>query len=164
MLEVGIDKAEHIIVVAEREEGLSERNIDARTALVSMLIRTLNPKANLYVEVLLDEDATIFKNRINIQEIIIHGQILGKILFASMINPGMTALINSFIDKEKRIKKVKISEIGEINNFGELLKIARRYNHLPLAIEREGKVIINPTDDFKLEKEDYVFLIPSSSV
>ena len=163
LLEVGIDKAEHIVIVAEREEGLSERNIDARTALVSMLVRTLNPNANLYVEVLLDEDAHIFKKRINIQEVIIHGQILGKILFASMINPGMTTLINSFIDKEKRMKKIKMIEFGEIETFGELLRLSRKYNHLPLAIEREGSVIINPSDDFKLKKEDYVFLIPASN-
>ena len=163
LLEVGIDKAEHIIVVAEREEGLSERNIDARTALVSMLIRTLNPTANLYVEVLLDEDAPIFKNRINIQEVIIHGHILGKILFASIINPGMTALINSFIDKEKRMKKLKVSDFGNIETFGELLKFSRKFNYLPLAVEREGHITINPPDDFKLKKEDYIFLIPSSS-
>ncbi len=161
LLEAGIEKAKDIVVVAEREEGLTERNIDARTALVSMLIRTLNPNANLYVEVLLDEDAQIFQKRMNIQEIIIHGQILGKIMFASIVNPGLTSLINRFVEKENRIKKVEVSKLGDYKTFGEVLREARKYNYLAIGIDRKGEIIINPSDSFKLKKDDYVFLIPS---
>jgi len=161
LLDAAVDKAKDIVVVAEREEGLTERNIDARTALVSMLIRTLNQNANLYVEVLLDEDAQIFQKRMNIQEIIIHGQILGKIMFASLINPGLTSLINSFVEKESRIKKVQIAKLGAYRTFGEVLREARKYNYLAIAIDRKGKIIINPSDDFRLQRDDYVFLIPS---
>jgi voltage-gated potassium channel len=161
LLEAGIDKAKDIVVVAEREEGLTERNIDARTALVSMLIRTLNPNANLYVEVLLDEDAQIFQKRMNIQEIIIHGQILGKIMFASIVNPGLTSLINRFVEKENRIKKLKVSKLGDYKTFGEVLREARKYNYLAIGVDRKGEIIINPSDSFKLKNDDYIFLIPS---
>lgn len=163
LLDVGIDKAEHVVIVAEREEGLSERNVDARTALASMLIRTLNPKANLYVEILLDEDADIFKKRINIQEVIIHGQILGKILFSSILNPGLASFLNSFMDNERGLIKIKVSGFKDIKTFGELITLARKYNHLPIGIERKGEIIINPEDNFVLDKDDYVFLIPSSN-
>lgn len=167
LMEVGIDKAEHVLIMAEREENLSERNIDARTALVSMLVRTLNPNCHLYVEVLLDEDANIFERRINIQEIIIHGQILGKILFASLLNPGITDLLNSFVDREKGIKKYTLEEINETSKikystFGEILKEARKYDYLALAVERDGRVILNPNDSFKLRDDDYIFFIPSA--
>ena len=162
LLEAGVDKAKDIVVVAEREEGLNERNIDARTALVSMLIRTLNQDANLYVEVLLDEDAQIFQKRMNIQEIIIHGQILGKIMFASIINPGLTSLINNFVEKENSIKKIKVAKLGNYKTFGEVLREARKYNYLAIAVDRKGKIIINPPDDFELYEDDYIFLIPSN--
>ncbi len=161
LLEVGIEKAEHVVIVAEREEGLSERNIDARTALAAMLIRTLNPKANLYVEVLLDEDADIFQRRMHIREVIIHGQILGKILFSSILNPGATSLIKTFVDKEKGIRKIKVSDIGKFETFGELLSFARKHDYLPVAIERKRKIYLNPKDSFKLEDTDFVFLIQS---
>ncbi len=161
LMEVGIEKAEHVVIVAEREEDLSERNIDARTALAAMLIKTLNPKVHLYVEVLLDEDADIFKRRMKVQEVIIHGQILGKIMFSSILNPGATSLIKAFVDKEKGIKKIKIKELGKFENFGELLRIAREYGYLPVAVERRRKIHLNPKDDFKLEETDYVFFIPS---
>ncbi|WP_457641088.1 ion transporter [Persephonella sp.] len=161
LIEVGIDKAEHIVIVAEREEGLSERNIDARTALASMLIKTLNPDANLYVEVLLDEDADIFQKRMKVREVIIHGQILGKIMFTSILNPGAASLMKTLVDKEKGIKKVKVLSLGKFKNFGELLTHARKYNYLPVAIERRKKIHLNPKDTFILEKEDFVFLIPA---
>jgi len=161
LLEAAVDKAKDVVVVAEREEGLNERNIDARTALVSMLIRTLNPNANLYVEVLLDEDAQIFQKRMNIQEIIIHGQILGKIMFASILNPGLTSLINNFVEKENRIKKLRVEKLGDYQTFGEVLRDARKYNYLAIGIDRNGEIIINPSDRFKLRKDDFVFLIPS---
>jgi len=161
LLEVGIDKAEHVVIVAEREEGLSERNIDARTALAAMLVKNLNPEANIYVEVLLDEDADIFTKRIDIKEIIIHGQIIGKIMFSSILNPGATTLMKSLVDKEKGIQKVKLEEIGKFENFRDLLSYARQYNYLPIAIEREGETIINPPDNFPLAGSDYVFFLPS---
>ncbi|SNZ03350.1 voltage-gated potassium channel [Persephonella hydrogeniphila] len=161
LLEVGIDKAEHVVIVAEREEGLSERNIDARTALAAMLVKNLNPNANIYVEVLLDEDADIFTNRINIKEIIIHGQIIGKIMFSSIMNPGATTLMKALVDKEKGIQKVQVGDIGKFETFGSLLNFARQHSYLPIAIERNGENIVNPPDSFKLEDTDYVFLIPS---
>ncbi|ACO03400.1 MAG TPA: ion transporter [Persephonella sp.] len=161
LTEVGIEKAEHVVIVAEREEGLSERNIDARTALASMLIKTLNPNAHLYVEVLLDEDADIFQKRMRVREVIIHGQILGKIMFTSILNPGATSLIKTLVDKERGIKKVKITGLGKFENFGQLLMYTRKYGYLPVAVERRGKIHLNPKDTFILEKEDFVFLIPA---
>ncbi|NPA12546.1 MAG: ion transporter [Aquificae bacterium] len=161
LLEVGIEKAEHVVIVAEREEGLSERNIDARTALAAMLIKNLNPDANIYVEVLLDEDADIFVNRINIKEIIIHGQIIGKILFSSILNPGATSLMKVLVDKERGIQKVRVGDIGKFETFGELLHFARQYGYLPIAVERDNNSILNPPDNFKLREDDLVFFLPS---
>ena len=62
--EASVDKAKDVFIVGEAFENLYDRNIDARTTLTAMLVITLNPDANLYVEVLLNEDAEIFRNRI----------------------------------------------------------------------------------------------------
>jgi voltage-gated potassium channel len=161
LLDIGIEKASDVLIVGEREEGLTERNVDARTALAAMLIRTLNPDANLYVEVLLDEDASIFKERLRIREVLIHGQLMGRLMFNSLLNPGLTNLVNTFIGEEYGVKKVKVSKLGKFMNFGELLLFARKKNYLPIAIERRKKVIMNPKDTFILEKDDFVFLLPS---
>ena len=163
LLDVAVDKASDVIIVAEREDGLSERNIDARTALAAMIISNINPTANIYVEVLLDEDAEIFQKRMKVREVLIHGQMIGKILFSSILNPGATDLIKELIDKESGIKKVRMSNVGNFETFGELLISAREKNFLPIAIERDEKVLLNPEDSFKLKPTDYVFLIPTGS-
>ncbi len=160
LMDVGIDKASDVLIVGEREEGLTERNIDARTALAAMLIRNLNPQANLYVEVLLDEDASIFQKRLKIREVLIHGQLMGRLMFNSLLNPGLTNLVNTFIGEEHGIKKIKVAKLGKFTNFGELLRFARKKDYLPIAIERRKKVIMNPKDTFILEKDDFVFLLP----
>lgn len=159
LMDVSIDKASDVIIVAEREEGLSERNIDARTALAAMIISNINPSANIYVEVLLDEDADIFKRRMRVKEVLIHGQLIGKMLFAGILNPGTTDLVKTLIDKETGIKKIKVSNLGRFENFGQLLIAMREKGYLPIAIERKGVIKLNPEDTFILEKNDYVFLI-----
>ncbi len=161
LLDVAVDKASDVIIVAEREEGLSERNIDARTALAAMLVANINPRANIYVEVLLDEDAEIFERRIRVKEVMIHGKIIGKILFSSILHPGTSHLIKTLIDKELGIKKVKAYRMGDFKYFGELLIAARTKNYLPIAIERKGKIYLNPADTFELERDDYIFLVPT---
>ncbi len=161
LMDVAIDKASDVIIVGEREEGKDERDVDARTALTAMLVKTLNPKANIYVEVLLDEDADIFKKRIKVKEIIVRGQIIGKMIFSSLLNPGAIDLIQTIIDKEKGIRKVKVRKLGKFENFGQLFKLAREKNYMPIAIERHRKIILSPPDTFLLKDDDFVFLIPT---
>lgn len=159
LLEVGIEKASDVVIVGEKLENLNDRNIDARTALAGMIIRSLNPTARLYIEVLLDEDAEVFKNRIKARDILIHGQLIGKIMFSSLLNPGATQLVETIIDNESGIKRVKVKEFGEVRTFGELLDIARKRNLLPLGVERNKEVILNPTDSFILEDRDFIFIL-----
>ncbi|NPA51571.1 MAG: ion transporter [Aquificae bacterium] len=163
LMDVGIDKASDVIIVGEREEGKDERDVDARTALTAMLVKTLNPKANIYVEVLLDEDADIFKKRIKVKEIIVRGQIVGKMIFSSLLNPGAIDLVQAIIDKERGIRKVKVRKLGKFETFGQLLKAVREKDYMPIAIERHKKIILSPPDSFLLKEDDFVFLIPTST-
>lgn len=164
LLDIAIEKASDVIIVGEKLANLNERDIDARTALAGMLIKTLNPDCKLYVEVLLDEDAEIFKKRIKAREVLIHGQILGKILFSSILNPGTTNLIETLINIETGIKKIKVKELGNIKIFKEALFNARQLGFLPIALERSRKIILNPPDDFEIFENDYLFLIPKGEI
>ncbi|MEJ5173084.1 MAG: ion transporter [Hydrogenothermaceae bacterium] len=159
LLEAGVDKASDVVVVGEKFENLNDRNIDARTALTGMLVKSLNPNVRLYIEVLLDEDAEVFKNRVKAKDVLIHGQIIGKIMFSSLLNPGATQLVETIIDNESGIKKLKVREFGHVKTFGDLLRVARLKNILPIGIERNREIILNPSDSFEVEDKDYVFII-----
>lgn len=164
LLDIAIEKASDVIIVGEKLANLNERDTDARTALAGMLIKTLNPNCKLYVEVLLDEDAEIFKKRIKAREVLIHGQILGKILFSSILNPGNTNLIETLINIETGIRKIKVKEFGNVKNFKEVFFDARKLGFLPIALERNRKIILNPPDDFEILENDYIFLIPKGDI
>lgn len=162
LMDVAVDKASDIVIVGEKLPHLTDRDIDARTALTGMLVKTLNPMARLYVEVLLDEDAEIFKKRLGTKDILIHGQILGKIMFSSILNPGATELIQTIIDNETGIRKVKLKEIGDFDTFGSLLLYLRTQGLMPIAVERNRKIILSPSDDFTISDADYIFIIPQN--
>ena len=162
LLDVGIERASDVIIVGEREEGKDERDVDARTALTAMLVKTLNPEANIYVEVLLDEDADIFKRRIKVKEIIVRGQIVGRLIFSSLLNPGAIDLVQAIIDKETGIRRIQLRKLGKFENFGELLRFVREKNYLPIAIERHKKIVMSPPDTYLLRDDDYVFLLPTT--
>jgi voltage-gated potassium channel len=162
LLDVAVDKASDVVIVGEKMPHLTEKDIDARTALAGMLIRSLNPKARLYVEVLLDEDADIFKRRLGIKDVLIHGQVVGKIMFSSLLNPGATELIEAIIDNETGIKKLKAKQLGNFDTFKDVLLYLRQQNLTPIAVERNKKIILSPPDDFKILETDYIFIIPQS--
>ena len=162
LLDVGVENASDVMIVGEKLPNLTERDIDARTALAGMLIRSLNPTAKLYIEVLLDEDAEIFKKHVGAREVLIHGQIVGKIMFSSLFNPGATHLIETLLDVESGIRKVKVRDLGNFNTFGEIIQNVRKDGYLPIAVERNKKVILNPADSFEVQENDSIFLITGS--
>jgi voltage-gated potassium channel len=81
-------------------------------------------------------------------------------MFSSLLNPGATSLIETLLDIETGIQKVKVRELGSYKTFGEIIKIVRKDGYLPIAVERSKKIILNPEDDFEIQESDAIFLIP----
>jgi len=163
LLDVSVPKASEVIILGERIKALSDRNVDARTALTAMLVKTMNPRAKIYTEVLHDENAEVFEKRLGVDAVFIYGKVIGRLLFSSIVTPGVEKLIETLLLKEGLVKKVKVGELGSFEKFSELISYLREYSCLPIAVEREGEVIVNPPDTFKVSKEDYVFVVISKS-
>jgi voltage-gated potassium channel len=159
LLEVSIPNASEVVILGERKEGLSDRNVDARTALTAMLVKTMNPEAKIYVEVLHDENAEVFEKRLGVNGVFMYGKVIGRLMFNSIVTPGSAKLMEKLLTSKGTIKKVKIKEVGNFESFGELIRYLRKYKALPIAIERNGEVILNPSDEEKIEKGDNVFVI-----
>ncbi len=161
LLEVSAPNASEVVILGERKEGLSDRNIDARTALTAMLIKTMNPKAKIFAEVLHDENAEVFEKRLRIDGVFIYGKVIGRLIFSSIVTPGIEKLLEKLLTAEGSIKKVKASKFKKAENFGQAIEELRKWGVLPLAVEKEGKLIINPPDSLPLSPDDYVFVILS---
>jgi len=162
LVEVSAQEASEVVILGERKEGLSDRNVDARTALTAMLVKTMNPKAKIYVEVLHDENAEVFEKRLGVDGVFIYGKVIGRLIFSSIVTPGVEKLLESLLTAEGTIRKVRVKEIRGIKSFKEAIKELRRWGALPLAVEKGGRVIVNPPDELELSPEDYLFVITSS--
>jgi len=159
LLEVSAPTASEVVILGERKEGLSDRNVDARTALAAMLVKTMNPKAKIYVEVLHDENAEVFEKRLGVNGVFIYGKVIGRLIFSSIVTPGVERLLERLLTAEGSIRKVKVKEVKGIKTFGEAIRELRRFGALPVAVEKEGRVLINPPDDTELSPDDYLFIV-----
>ena len=162
LLEVSAPNASEVVILGERKEGLSDRNVDARTALTAMLVKTMNPKAKIFVEVLHDENAEVFEKRLGVDGVFIYGKVIGRLIFSSIVTPGVERLLERLLTAEGSIRKVKVSKLKGVKSFGQAIEELRRWGALPLAVEKEGRVIINPPDSTELSPEDYLFVVIST--
>jgi len=161
LLEVSAHAASEVVILGERKEGLSDRNVDARTALTAMLIKTLNPRAKIYVEVLHDENAEVFEKRLGVDGVFIYGKVIGRLIFSSIVTPGVEKLLESLLTAEGAIRKVRVKEVKGVRTFGQAIVALRRWGALPVAVEKRGKVVVNPPDSLELSPDDYLFVIAS---
>ena len=161
LIEASVDKAKDVFIVGEAFENLNDRNIDARTTLTAMLVKTLNPDANLYVEVLLNEDAEIFRNRIKANAVFVRGEVIGKMMFYSSLGYSQAESIQPFLNERMKVVRLDASKFFNATTFGELIKKTRKEGLLPIGIERSGRTIFNPPDHFKLKKDDMIIFIES---
>ncbi len=161
LIEVSAPNASEVVILGERKEGLSDRNVDARTALTAMLVKTMNSKGKIYVEVLHDENAEVFEKRLGVDGVFIYGKVIGRLIFSSIVTPGVEKLLERLLTAEGTLRKVKVGQIGRVRNFKEALSKLREWGALPIAVEKEGKVLINPPDSTQLSPEEYLFVVVS---
>ncbi len=161
--DVNIKNASYVLVVAEELRGISDESIDARSFLACNLIHNNNPDIYIIVQLLNTENANILRKTMNHIEIIISDDITGSLLSNSIINPGTSKLVNTLIAyNQDNIMKVPVKKLkGKLKTFHDLLSFCRNpsCNWLPLAVERNGELFINPKDNFELMERDNMFCI-----
>ncbi len=161
--DVSIVHANRVIVVAEELRGISDESIDARSFLACNLIRKINPDIYIVAQLLNRENASILNDTVNNIEIIISDDITGAMLSTSILAPGTSKLVNTLITyTQENIVKLPVRELnGGFQIYENLLSFCRKpsSNWLPIAVERDGELYINPENNFKLMDRDNMFCI-----
>ena len=163
--DVNIKNASYVIVVAEELRGISDESIDARTFLACNLTSNMNPDIYIVAQLLNTENVKILKKTVHNIEIIVSDDITGGLLSRSIISPGTSNLVNTLIiQSHENIIKIPLARLkGTFSTYKELLSHCRQpsYNWLPVAVERNGELFINPRDSFELDRTDNMFCIQS---
>ena len=162
----GVANAYCAIILAEKGSDQSE-NTDARSVLTAFLLDKNMPEpATMMVEIIHKENAGVLHSRLPRAHIIISDEVTGNLLNNAIINPTIGEIVLELISqRSNNFCQVAFTEIKDIapqvNNFQDLFGYFRSEDlpGIPMAIEREGKVIVNPVNQYQLQSGDIIFYI-----
>ena len=150
----GVEHADTVIILAEKLPHLTEDNIDARSILAAMLVRDLNPRVNLIIEILLRENAKTIRRKKVADYIIVDGEIVGSIISNYIKHKETTELLKFFLEKAEFEEKV----VEEVKTFRELLHELGR-DYILIGVKRGEELIMFPDPDFEVRPEDTLLLL-----
>ncbi len=150
----GVEHAETVIILAEKLPHLTEDNIDARSILAAMLVRDLNPRVNLIIEILLRENAKTIKRKKVADYIIVDGEIVGSIISNYIKHKESTELVQFFLEKAE----FEEMEVQEVKTFRELIHELGR-DYILIGVKRGEEFIMFPDLDFEVRPEDTLLLL-----
>ena len=159
LLDAGVDKANMVIILAEKLPGFTEDSIDARTVLAGMQVRDINRSAVLVLEILLRENAKLIKRRRIADYIIIGGEMLGVLISRFAQDKSYGDLLSYIVERTE----VETLEWGEE---APLLEAERKLEHRGyriVGVIRDGRTTFFPRITYQLRKGDKLLLIKEHS-
>ncbi len=159
LLDAGVDKANMVIILAEKLPGFTEDSIDARTVLAGMQVRDINRSAVLVLEILLRENAKLIKRRRIADYIIIGGEMLGVLISRFAQDKSYGDLLSYIVERTE----VETLEWGEEV---PLLEAERKLEHRGyriVGVIRDGRTTFFPRITYQLRKGDKLLLIKEHS-
>jgi len=150
----GIMEADKVII-------LNEDNNDRSTVLAALTIESLNPDIYSIVEVNFRENRKHFENA-NVDEIIVNEEINAGLLARTAFYTGTSRIIAELVSNEKdnEIYMFKSKKNDWNLSFIELVnRYKKEKNIIVFAVIRYNEVIINPSVDFKINKNDIIVYI-----
>ena len=157
LIAVNISDAKLVIVLSEKQEKLNEDTIDARTTLISLLVRSLAPKVFIIAEFLKEENALAARKRNLANKIIIAGEYLGKLIGKSVTHPKSLEVLEELLTDVS----LKTLTVKEISNKPLLLReLLEKINYLKVVgIYKGRRLIISPPLDLQLNLDDEIVLL-----
>jgi voltage-gated potassium channel len=158
-----IAEASTAIILADDVKNDDKDNIDAKSVLSAMTIRSLNKDIHITVEVLNPQNVAHFK-RAGADEIISTSEISGNLLARSALFSGMGYIVSDLLTKEygNQIYKVDPGSKYLHKRYEDALKdILENTGAILIAVESGGEFITRPAGH-TIKEGDKFFLIAKS--
>jgi voltage-gated potassium channel len=157
LIAVNISNASLVIILSEKQEMLNEDTIDARTTLISLLVRSLAPKVFIIAEFLKEENALAARKRNLANKIIIAGEYLGKLIGKSVTHPKSLEVLEELLT-DVSLKTITVKEISDKPIL--LKELLEKINYLKVVGIYKGKrLIISPPLNLQLNLDDEIVLL-----
>ncbi len=142
LLRANVRSAIKAIILAERHEGETAADVDQRTLLTSLTLKSLNPKINIMAELLRPENQA-YLERAGAEQILIRGQYDSSILAGAIASPGLFRVLDALLNAEGHTVwavDVPINFQGRpVKDLADYLK--EQYQALLIAIYSEGRAL-----------------------
>lgn len=152
----GIEKASHALIAC---------NDDTETLLAAIAVEKLNKNVHSTCIV---SDAKVVRalKKIGVDQVLSSNEFFGLVLARSIFVPKISLFLKELMDVEGMdLFQEKIPELFEGKRFGELMKeLKEKYDALALGVVRDAKLIVNPANDFMLEKGDNVLYVAEEKI
>ena len=134
--------ARKALVLAERQEGETAEQVDQRTLLTSLTLKSMNPKIRVLAELLRPENRPHLE-RAGVDEVLIRGQYDSSLLAGALSSPGLFHIFTTLLSVEgQNLWPVPVPPgyyglpLGELAAF-----LKERYQALTVAVYTEGQAL-----------------------
>lgn len=130
------------IILAGRQEGETAADVDQRTLITALTLKSLNPKIRVITELLRPENKS-YLERAGAEQILIRGQYDSSILAGAIASPGLFKVLNALLNAEGYTVwsvDVPLSHQGRpVRELANFLK--GQHQALLIAVYSEGRAL-----------------------
>jgi voltage-gated potassium channel len=142
LLRANVREAFKAIIMAGRQEGETAADVDQRTLITALTLKSLNPKIKILAELLRPENQA-YLERAGAEQILIRGQYDSSILAGAIASPGLFRVLDALLNAEDHTVwavDVPINFQGRpVKDLADYLK--EQYQALLIAIYSEGRAL-----------------------
>ena len=159
LLRANVRLAQKAIILAGRQEGETAAEVDQRTLLTALTLKSLNPKIKILAELLRPENES-YLERAGAEQILIRGQYDSAILAGAISSPGLFMVLDALLNAEEGYTIIAVDvpprfQGRTVQELSEHLK--EQHQALLIALYTEGRALSlddllgeepSPIDDF----------------
>ncbi|MEW6660252.1 MAG: potassium channel family protein [Thermodesulfobacteriota bacterium] len=134
--------AHKAIILADRQKGETAAQVDQRTLLTSLTLKSLNGNIRILAELLQPENRPHLE-RAGVDEVLVRGQYDSLLLAGALASPGLYHILATLLTAEgQNLWPVAVPPRFHGRPLGEMAAFLKeRYQALPVAVYTEGKAL-----------------------
>jgi voltage-gated potassium channel len=137
-----VEMAHKAVILADRQEGETAAQVDQRTLLTALTLKSLNAKIRVLAELLQPENRPHLE-RAGVDEVLVRGQYDSLLLAGALASPGLYHILTTLLTVEgQNLWPVMVPPFFHGRPLGEMAALLKeRHQALPIAIYTEGRAL-----------------------
>ncbi len=130
------------VILADRQEGETAAQVDQRTLLTALTLKSMNGKIRVLAELLQPENRPHLE-RAGVDEVLVRGQYDSLLLAGALASPGLYHILATLLTVEgQNLWPVAVPLLFHGRPLGEMAAFLKeRHQALPIAVYTEGRAL-----------------------